>query len=88
MVIPHFVGPFIYQWTLGLLPPFAYNAALNTGVLNLLFKKIYLFIFRERGSEGERLGEKYPCSHMPPTGDLAHNPGMYPDWEVNWQPFD
>ena len=19
--------------------------------------------------------------------DLAHNPGMYPDWESNWQPF-
>ena len=21
------------------------------------------------------------------TGDLAHNPGMCPDWELNWQPF-
>ena len=27
-------------------------------------------------------------SHMPhPTGNLAHNPGMCPDWGSNWQPF-
>ena len=24
---------------------------------------------------------------MPPAGDLARNPGMCPDWELNWQPF-
>ena len=24
---------------------------------------------------------------MPPTGDLAHNPGMCPDWESNHRPF-
>ena len=23
----------------------------------------------------------------PPTGDLARNPGMYPDWESNQPPF-
>ena len=41
---------------------------------------IYLF-FRQRGREGEREGEKHQCvvvSHMPPTGDLAYNPGMCP----------
>ena len=51
---------------------------------------IYLFIFRQRGSEGER-GEEHPCvvaSHMPPTGDVACNPGMWPDWESNQRPFD
>ena len=50
----------------------------------------YLFIFREKGREGEREGEKYQCvvaSHVAPTGDLAHNPGMCPDWELNRQPF-
>ena len=26
-------------------------------------------------------------SHVAPTGDLAYNPGMGPDWESNWQPF-
>ena len=25
---------------------------------------------------------------MAPTGDLACNPGMCPDWELNRQPFD
>ena len=27
------------------------------------------------------------ASCMPPTGDLACNPGMYPDWESNQRPF-
>ena len=51
------------------------------------FKKIfYLFIFKEREEEGE----KHQCvvaAHAPATGDLAHNPGMCPDWEWNQQPF-
>ena len=37
-----------------------------------------------------REGEKHQCmaaSHTPPTGDLAHNPGMCPDRESNHQPF-
>ena len=54
------------------------------------FLKKVLFIFREKGREGEREGEKYQCvvaSRTPPTGDLACNPGMCPDWESNWQPF-
>ena len=49
---------------------------------------IHLFIFRE--GKGERDGEKHQCvvaSHVPPTGDLACNPGMCPDWESNWRPF-
>ena len=25
---------------------------------------------------------------MTPTGDLAYNPGTYPDWESNQWPFD
>ena len=51
---------------------------------------IYLFIFRQMGREGERQGEKHQCvvaSHVPPTGDLAHNPGMCPDWESNPRTF-
>ena len=41
-------------------------------------------IFRQRGREGEWEGQNYQCqvaSHMPPTGDLARNPGMCADWE-------
>ena len=40
--------------------------------------------------EGEREGEKHQCvvaSRAPPTGDMACNPGMCPDWESNHQPF-
>ena len=35
-------------------------------------KRFYLFIFRERGREGDREEEKHQCvvaSHMTPTGD-------------------
>ena len=30
------------------------------------------------------LGEKHQtvASHTPPSGDLAHNPGVCPDWET------
>ena len=40
---------------------------------------------------GEKDGKKYqwvvaPCTS--PTGDLACNSGMCPDWESNMQPFD
>ena len=54
----------------------------------MFFKKILfiLKIFRERVKEGEKEGEKHQCvvaSHAPPTGDLAGNPGMCPDWEWN-----
>ena len=28
------------------------------------------------------------ASHVLPTGDLAGNPGMCPDWESTWKPFD
>ena len=42
------------------------------------------------GRKGEKEGEKHQCvvaSHMAPTGDLACNPGMCPDWEENRQRF-
>ena len=44
------------------------------------FKKDFIYLFLEEGKEKE--GEKYQCvvaSHAPPTGDLAHNPGMCSD---------
>ena len=47
-------------------------------------------IFRWRVREGEKEEEKYQCviaSCTPPTGDLALNPGMCPDWESNWRPL-
>ena len=46
----------------------------------------FFLIFTESGGEGEREGEKHQCviaSHMALTGDLAHNPGMCLDRELN-----
>ena len=57
--------------------------------LSLSFFKKFIY-FRERRREGERDGEKHQCvvaSHMPPTGDLAHNSGMCPDSELNHGPL-
>ena len=54
------------------------------------FFKDFIYLFLERGREGERAGEKHQCaiaSHKPLTGDLAQNPGMCPDWESNQRPF-
>ena len=56
----------------------------------VFFKRFYFYIFRERGKEGEREGQKHQCvvaSRAPPNGDLAHNPGTCPDWEWNWWSF-
>ena len=58
---------------------------------HFFFKKYFSYLFfREREREREREGEKHQCvvaSHTPQTGDLARNPGMCPDWELNWRPF-
>ena len=44
---------------------------------------IYLFLEQKEGREEER--ERNITVWLPfacyPTGDLAHNPGMFPDWE-------
>ena len=54
-----------------------------------LFKRDFIY-FSERGRKGGREGEKHQCvaaSFMSPTGDLAYNPGMCPDWESNQRSF-
>ena len=56
--------------------------------LSFTFSFFLNILFLERG-EG-REGEKHQCvvaSCMPSNGDLACNPGMYPDWESNQWPF-
>ena len=64
--------------------------ALHTTNPLIFLKRFYLFIFRERGREGESKGEKHQCmvaSHTSPTRDLACNPGMCPDWKLNQRLF-
>ena len=56
----------------------------------ILFFKDFIY-FLERVGEGDREGKKHQCvvaSHVLATVDLVHNPGMCPDWELNWRPFD
>ena len=57
----------------------------------LFFLRFYLFIFRGKGREGEREGEKHQCAgetsiccllHTP-NQDLAENPGMCHAGELN-----
>ena len=49
-------------------------------------------IYFQREGKGSREGKKHRCMRdttlmvafcMPLAGDLAHNPGMCPDWELN-----
>ena len=56
-----------------------------------LFLKILFIYFREKGKEGERERGKHQCERdtlisclsRTPAGDLAGNPGMCPDRELN-----
>ena len=56
------------------------------GLFVCLFFPDFIYLFLERGREGEREEKKCQCMVefcAPPTGKLAHNPGTYPDWESN-----
>ena len=52
----------------------------------VLKDSIYLFLERREWKEKERV-----ASHVPASGNLPHNlahsPGMWPDWELNRWPF-
>ena len=56
------------------------------------FKIFKTYFWREGKGRRKRGGETSMCgcliaSHVPLTGDLARNPGMCPDWELNQRPF-
>ena len=50
---------------------------------------LLFFSFLERDREQERETSKCGCLLSAPYWgpDLAGNPGMCPDWELNWGPF-
>ena len=51
--------------------------------MHLFLDFIYLFLETREGRKKEK--ERY--INQLPTGDMGHNPGMFPDWELNLQPF-
>ena len=64
--------------------------ALETSWFYYCFFLKILFIFRERGRQGEKEGEKHQrvvASREPPNGDLACNLGMCHDWESKQRLF-
>ena len=57
--------------------------------LLFIFLRFYLFIL-DRGEWKEKERETSMCgclSHIPLTGNLACNPSMCPDWELNLRPL-
>ena len=53
----------------------------------LLFKILYLFL-EGKGRRKRKRKMNVWLPHMPPIGNLAHNPGMCPDWKLNRWPLD
>ena len=57
------------------------------GLLPFFFRFLFIYFWRkEKGRETCARETSISCL-SPPTGDLAHNPGMSPDWASNWQTF-
>ena len=57
-----------------------------------ILKILFIYFQREgKGGRQRKRGRKTSmCGcllHAPHAGDLAHNPGMCPEWESNWRPF-
>ena len=71
----------------GLWPTWPSRCPREDNTLNSFFK--ILFIFRERGREGEREGEVHQliASRTYAAEDPACNPGRCPDWELNLRPL-
>ena len=55
-------------------------------ILKLVFIFHFMYLFLERGG-GREKHQGVVASCVPPTGNLAHNPGTCPDWESNQRPF-
>ena len=69
--------------------PWLAGHSVHWATLARVFFKDFLFIFREKGREGERNGEKHwlVAPRRPPTGDPSSNPNMCPDQELNQWPL-
>ena len=61
----------------------------NSSLPNGFFLRFYLFLDRRERMEKERERNinVWLLLMLPLTGDLAHSPGMCPDWESSQRPF-
>ena len=77
------------SWMLQMIKSFLGKQTWEKGALFLFSSKIFLF-FRQRGRVREREEEKHQyvvAFRVPPTWDLARNPGTCPDWESDEDPL-
>ena len=76
----------LFNYSCSHFPSLLSLALTTTHFKNILF----IYFYREGKGGRETLMCKkdwLPLAH-PQTGDLALNPGMCPDWESTWWPFD
>ena len=86
-----FAGCNIFSWQLLYLALWIWPSPLF--LVGSQLKKLYfIYLFLERGEETEKEREwsidvweirRSVASHTSSSGDLPHNPGMCPDWELN-----
>ena len=71
------------------------DAALGAEIFFVFVLKDFIYLLLERGEEREKERERNievweihqsVASLTPPTGYLAGNQGMSPDWKSNWHP--
>ena len=77
------------QFILGYMVGRGTNYESEGQIMKVFIKRFYLFIFRERGREEEREGEKHRlvASLTYPDQGLNCNPGTCPDRQLKQQPF-
>ena len=73
-------------------PWWVYEVQPDPSLIEHYFLKrfVYLLMFRWRGreeKERERNINMWEPLKSPLLGNMAHNPGICPDWESNQQPF-
>ena len=81
-IIKVFTHIYLHSY-LGFIASFPKESYFN--IFSSFFLKILFIFFTQRGRKGEK--ERNINVWSPPTGDLAHNLGMWPEWESNLQPF-
>ena len=57
---------------------------ISPAILILFYFLFYLFLEGKGGRKGR---ETSMCGCLTSAPYSAHNPGMRPDWELNWRPF-